>query len=220
MSLPNGGAVVLRSTLHHEGGVREVRSDGWLSLFLDEGFAAAIFDCDGTLVESAGAHMKAMQAAAADQGFDMAPDWYHARTGLDRRSLFQAFAATVPSAFDVERAVRTSIARFGGFAQLVEPKADVLRFATDLKGRGVPMAVATNAEHDVAQLCLASVGAAEVFEQLISVSDGVAPKPSPQMFLLAAARLGVSRNRALVFEDSPQGVAAALGAGMSVVQIM
>ena len=195
-------------------------SDHWLHLFEAEGFEAVIFDCDGTLVESSDAHLKSMQAAAEEQGLEMTPNWYQARTGLDRISFFEEFQASVPSKFDVERATKASIERFGSFAHLVKPKAGVLGFATDLKARGIPIGIATNAERDVAEVSLKTTGASDLFDHLVSISDAVAPKPSSEMFVLAAERLGYPRNRVLVIEDSPQGVEAALEASMSVVELI
>ena len=200
--------------------VRNAWSDTWLKLFAREGFSAAIFDCDGTLVESSDAHMKCMQAAAEEQNFEMAADWYTARTGLDRLSLFEEFRTSTQPQFDVERACVTSIQRFDSFAHLVRPKAGVLEFAMDLTAKDVPIAIATNAEHDVAKVSLMTTGAGDLFDHLISISDAVSPKPSPEMFLLAADRLERPRNKVLVVEDSPQGVDAALEAGMSVLQLI
>ena len=163
LSPPEVQTEVLHSVFHHQCTVRNVTSDRWLNLFEEEEFSAAIFDCDGTLVESFNAHMQSMQAAAEEQNFEMAADWYRARTGLDRRSLLKEFRASMQSEFDVERASKTSIERFGSFAHLVKPKAGVLEFATDLKARGIPIAVATNAERDVARVSLTTIGASDLF---------------------------------------------------------
>lgn len=220
MSQPDVQTEVLDSVFHHQGTVRAVTSDRWFNLFEAEGFSAAIFDCDGTLVESSDAHMKSMQVAAEEQDFEMAADWYRARTGLDRRNLFQEFQALVEPGFDIERACKTSIECFYRFAHLVRPKEGVLWFATDMKARGVSIAVATNAERNVAEVSLTTIGASHLFHHLISISDGVEPKPSPEMFVLAAKRLDHPPNKVLVIEDSRQGVQAAVKAGMSVVQLI
>ena len=50
-------------------------------------------------------------------------------------------------------------------------------------------------------------------------SDVAAPKPAPDVYLLAASKLGVAPARCLVLEDSPTGVRAALAAGMTPVQV-
>ncbi|WP_170410255.1 HAD family hydrolase [Ruegeria atlantica] len=211
---------MLQAILHHRGDARSVSSDQWLNLFDAEEFSAAIFDCDGTLVESAEAHLASMQSAAQDQGLDMSADWYHTRTGLDRRSLFLEFQASTRTAFDIDRACHVSIACFSDAVSLVRPITPVLCFAKALSKRGISLAVATNAERSVAELSLSAVGTRGLFGHLISISDGVRPKPSPELFKLAAKRLAVPQNDVLVIEDSPQGVQAAIDAGMSVLQLI
>ena len=210
---------VLNSVIHHHGVSREITSGHWIEFVETEGFSAVIFDCDGTLVESSAAHMKSMQAAAREQGVEMSEEWYLARTGLDRASLLLEFQDSIRTVFDVERASKTSIEHFGKFASMVLPKKGVLGFARDPNQRGISLAVATNAERDVAEVSLNTTGVRTIFSYLVSISDGVAPKPSPEMFLRAADRVGQAQNNVLVVEDSPQGVRAAFDAGMSVIQL-
>ena len=102
---------------------------------------------------------------------------------------------------------------------MVQPKIGVLGFARHLNHRGISLAVATNAEREVAEVSLRTTGLRKTFSHLVSISDRVAPKPSPEMFLLAADHLRQVRSNVLVVEDSPQGVRAALDAGMSVIQL-
>ena len=210
---------VLSSVVHHRGVSRDITSEHWIDFVETEGFSAVIFDCDGTLVESSAAHMKSMQAAAREQGVEMAEEWYQERTGLDRTNLLLEFQDSIQSDFEIERAAKTSIESFGKFANMVQPKIGVLGFARDLNQRGISLAVATNAERDVAEVSLRTTGVRKIFSHLVSISDRVAPKPSPEMFLLAADRLRHVPSNVLVVEDSPQGVRAALDAGMSVIQL-
>ncbi len=210
----------MHSIFYRNGDTRRVSSDHWLDLFDTEQFSAAIFDCDGTLVESSAAHLQAMQSAARDQGADMPADWYQTRTGLDRTGLFREFAATLQTPFNVDQACEVSIAKFADAVSLVKPITPVLEFAVALKTRDIPLAVGTNAEGCVARRSLAAAAAKDLFSHIISISDGVRPKPSPDIFELAAKRLGVGPSQVLVIEDSPQGVDAAKAAGMSVIGLI
>ena len=211
---------ILQSVFHHQGQTRRCLSDEWLTLFEVEGFTAAIFDCDGTLVDSKQAHLQAMQSAAQEQGQVMAPSWYAARTGLDRQSLFNEFRQTVIGSFDVARAIETSIERFNGFVGLIRPMSAVLEFAGLLHKQGIPLAVATNAERGVVNASLSAVKATALFDHVVSISDQVRPKPSPELFERAAHLLGQSPNKTLVIEDSPQGVQASNSANMSAIQLL
>ena len=205
---------------HHRGRTHRVTSKDWLDLFEAGGFSAAIFDCDGTLVDSSEAHFRAMQAAAREQGHDMVKEWYQARNGLDRQSLFQAFHKTVSAKFDVHRAIASSIELFDGCTHLIKPVRGVLDFAGALRMRKIPLAVATNAEHSVAKVSLIAANAINLFDHLVSISDDVQPKPSPEMFERAANLSGEPHHATLVVEDSPQGIQAANAAKMSALQLL
>jgi len=54
---------------------------------------------------------------------------------------------------------------------------------------------------------------------VVTADDVVHGKPSPDMFLLAASKLGVAPERCLVFEDAEPGIQGALAAGMKVVRV-
>ena len=65
-----------------------------MSFPLAEGtFDALIFDCDGTLVDSAPAHLNSIQQALAPLGLTMSPEWYAPRHGLSPDSLLDAYEA-------------------------------------------------------------------------------------------------------------------------------
>ena len=150
----------------------------------------------------------------------MSEEWYRARTGLDRQSLFREFQQTVGVTFDVPRAAASSIERFKDFSHLIKPLDPVQRFAAALQKRAIPIAVATNSEREVAEVSLSTSGSNVIFSQLVCISDVDHPKPLPDLFMAAAERLKVSRHKTLVIEDSPQGVQAAKAAEMSVIQIV
>jgi HAD superfamily hydrolase (TIGR01509 family) len=59
----------------------------------------------------------------------------------------------------------------------------------------------------------------KAFDVLTSVSDDVPPKPAPNLFELAALRMGLYSSEVLVVEDSPEGVTAAIAAEMSVLHL-
>ena len=77
------------------------------------------------------------------------------------------------------------------------------------------VAVGTNAEPAIARRSLEEVGLSGEVPVLVSVEDTGEPKPSPAIFLHAAGKLGVAPERALVIEDSQQGIDAAQAAGMA-----
>lgn len=66
---------------------------------------------------------------------------------------------------------------------------------------------------------LAAADLLPYFDVVCTSSDVAAPKPAPDVYLLAASKLGVDPARCLVLEDSPTGVRAALAAGMTPIQV-
>ena len=82
-------------TLHGNGGGDPRDSYNQTMAFpLEKGtFDALIFDCDGTLVDSAEAHLYSIQQALAPLGLTMTPEWYHPRHGLGPEDLLDAYEA-------------------------------------------------------------------------------------------------------------------------------
>ncbi len=208
----------MRSIFHHKGMATELSSSAWLQTIKSYPFSAVIFDCDGTLIESADAHFKCMEAAALDQGYHMPKAWYHSRAGLDRTNLFTAFLEDFAPGLDIRRACKVSMDAYADFAYLAEPISSSISLLLELKSR-MPIAVATNSERQVAERSLDTIKISDQVDALVSISDCNEPKPAPDLFLLAAQQLQVTPERSIVIEDSPQGVCAAMKAGMSVIHI-
>ena len=70
-----------------------------------------------------------------------------------------------------------------------------------------------------AGVVLERLGLTRRFDVMVTGHDFERPKPDPEIFLLAAAKLGVEPARCVVFEDAPSGVEAALAAGMACVGV-
>jgi beta-phosphoglucomutase len=85
---------------------------------------------------------------------------------------------------------------------------------------GVPLALATNAERANVDFVLDGAELRSHFRVIVDGSQVPFPKPAPDVYLRAAAGLGVPPRNCIVFEDSSVGVAAALAAGMRVVGIL
>ena len=82
-----------------------------------------------------------------------------------------------------------------------------------------PVSVASGGPRDVVHRSLERAGLRALFPVIITADDVVHGKPAPDMFLLAAERMGVQPARCLVFEDAAPGIEAAHAAGMQVVHV-
>lgn len=88
-----------------------------------------------------------------------------------------------------------------------------------LRGRGVPVALASNSARSFVDRVLAIAGLADAFDTTVAGDEVADPKPAPDIYLEAARRLNADPARCIALEDSPTGVAAATAAGMFVVGV-
>ena len=171
-----------------------------------------IFDCDGTLVDSEPLSGETWRRVARPYGYEISDDDLAAVTGFPyvRTHAFFAERVALPSA----EALLPELNRvlFGLIDERLEVFADAVGAVAELRARGVPIAVASSSVRERLERTLAHAGLE--FEVTIAGDEVEHGKPAPDMFLLAAERLGVAPGSCVVIEDSPPGVQAGLAAGM------
>ncbi len=183
---------------------------------------ALIFDLDGVLLDTEPFYTEATQTIVGRFGKTF--DWSIKANMIGRPSLDSARylvdALSLPiSAQQYLSERKIELERlFAGAREIKGAEVFVRRSAQ----AGVRQAVATSSERALFELKTA--GHAKWFSLFDTVVCGDDPrvvhgKPAPDIFLVAAAELGVEPSRCLVFEDSPVGVRAALAAGMRVVAV-
>jgi HAD superfamily hydrolase (TIGR01509 family) len=178
---------------------------------------AVIFDMDGLLLDSEPLYRVTWQTAAAELGCPIDDDFYAHFVGRGNdeaeRLLRERFGEALPldefrvrwrRDFD-ERLERAPPARKPGAIELLD------RF----DARGIPKALATSSPRTIALRCLGEL--APRFAAFAFGDEVASSKPAPDLFLLAAQRLGVEPVHCLVLEDSEAGVRAARAAGMDVI---
>jgi beta-phosphoglucomutase-like phosphatase (HAD superfamily) len=179
---------------------------------------AIIFDCDGTLVDSAPVYGKAWAAGFAGAGVNMAQDWYEARNGLSEHVLMDAFEEASGLILDRDDTVmRMREAYLRNIEALSEITliADIARRSVGI----VPMAVASGGPAAIVLPSLRYLKLDALFDAIITLDDVGVPKPQPDLFIEAACRLLTKPADCVVFEDSNQGVIAAKAAGMRCVDV-
>jgi len=185
-----------------------------------EAFSALIFDCDGTLVDTAPAHLAAYNEALRGVGLQIAEDWYLPRFGLTPQATLAELATLHGVHLDVDETLARYAESFQGGLHRLREIPVVAGIARAHRGR-VPMAVASNGTRANVALSLEAVGLGPVgdgglFDALVAVDDVAHGKPAPDLYLEAARRLGVVPADCIVFEDTEPGFAAARAAGMRV----
>jgi HAD superfamily hydrolase (TIGR01509 family) len=179
-----------------------------------------IFDNDGVLVDSEVLANQVLADLLSDCGYPATRDECVRRfmggTIVGIRKIVEAEAAMVlPTDFED----RYHQGVFAAFRTSLQPVSGVVAVLDELARRRVPFCVASSGTHERIRLALSTVGLLDRFPEgrIFSAEDVAHGKPAPDLFLLAASRLGADARRCLVVEDSPAGVTAARAAGMTVV---
>ncbi|VXB20854.1 Hydrolase [Luteimonas sp. 9C] len=181
--------------------------------------AAVLFDMDGLMLDSERAILESLRAAALDHRVDIDPDWWLCLIGHTEAVCRARLGAHIGHAA-AGALLADGHARYVAVAEAGVPhRPGVVALLELLVAHDMPRAVATSTRSPLAQRKLAAAGLLTYFDEVCTSSDVAQPKPAPDVYLLAAERLGVPPARCLVLEDSPTGVRAALAAGMTVVQV-
>lgn len=83
----------------------------------------------------------------------------------------------------------------------------------ELKNSRIPMCVATSSSPEMAECLLSKVKIISYFQHVVTTREAGKSKPFPDVYCLAASKIGVDPSDCVVFEDSPNGVRAAQGSG-------
>lgn len=183
-------------------------------------FAGYIFDLDGTLVDTMPLHYRAWDAAMRSAGLTCAldEDLFYSLGGVPTRRVAELIADHYRLKVDPTAVFHHKEALFGELqadAKLIEPVANFARKVA----RTHPVAIASGGPREVVTRSLELAGLTPMFKVVVTADDVVNGKPAPDMFLLAARRMGVPPERCLVFEDAEPGMRAADAAGMQWVRV-
>jgi beta-phosphoglucomutase len=181
---------------------------------------ALIFDMDGVMVDSNPAHCQAWIAYNRRFGLETTDDMLRWMYGRRNDQIVRHFFGEGLSPEEVEArgAAKESLYREMVAGKVEEILSPGLRAFLE-RHRGVPMAIASNAEPANIDFVLNESGLRRYFGAIVDGSQVARPKPFPDVFLKAAERLSVPPANCIVFEDSYSGVEAARAAGMRVAGI-
>lgn len=178
-----------------------------------------IFDCDGVLVDSERLNVRTWTRMMRDAGVDFteteAVETFVGRAYQDNRVTLTELTGAVPDP-EWEKAWRAEFARSHEDLEPVTGAGEAVAAVQDL---GHHVCVASGSLLRAIGTKLGRTGLEELFEDdaRFSAEQVEHGKPAPDVFLLAAERMGYPAARCVVVEDSRAGVDAAVAAGMPVV---
>jgi beta-phosphoglucomutase len=182
---------------------------------------AVIFDMDGVLVDSEPLHHRTLNEVLAAEGCP----------GLDLEQYVRYMGTT-------DTYTWTDLIRRFGLPQSCEYYCDryderillayrrcstltagALQSINGFRRLGLPLAVASSSRREWVETCLAALGIRHAFDVVVSGDMVARSKPDPEIYLRTAQQLAVPAHACIAIEDSPQGVAAAVAAGMFTIAV-
>ena len=181
---------------------------------------ALVFDLDGLILDTESVVYASWESAYRSRGVPLPLDLWQRAIGSDETHFEPlSFLLAQRPDIDVEelqeqrRAVRDRL-----LAQL-SPCAGVPERIAEARARGLRLAVASSSEREWVEHHLGRLGLREHFSALRCRDDVARVKPDPMLYRSALEALGVAPEHAVAFEDSPNGVAAAVAAGLRCVAV-
>jgi HAD superfamily hydrolase (TIGR01509 family) len=179
-----------------------------------------LFDMDGLMVDTEPLARQAWERVAAVYGATVTDDLFNRMLGRRTNESAQLVLddLALPLSRD-ELVARKTDVFLASLESGVPMMPGLWTLLEALERRGLPWAVATSTPRPVAEIILGKLGVAGRYAALACGDEVPHGKPAPDIFLLAAARVGVAPAACLALEDSPAGCAAAAAAGMRVAAV-
>lgn len=174
---------------------------------------AVVFDLDGLLFNTEELYEEVGTEVLRRRGRDFTPELIHAMMGRPGHVALSIMIEWHGLDDTVEALVRESEQVFDAILRhrlAPMPGADAL--LQTLESRGIPRAIATSSTRRFVQTVLGMVGWHHRFNFFLTCEDVVHGKPHPEVYELAASRLGLAPSQVLVLEDSQNGCRAAVAA--------
>jgi HAD superfamily hydrolase (TIGR01509 family) len=183
-------------------------------------FGALILDFDGLILDTESPIFEEWRATFRARGHDLGLDvWQHALGTFGTYDPCAHLSKLTGEDFDHETLRQEVRARNMVRCEALPLLPGVAERVQEARASGLKTAVASSSTSAWVEGWLERHGIRPLFDTVCSRDHVERVKPAPDLFLLAASRLGVAPERCVVFEDSPNGIRAARAAGMRCVAI-
>ena len=184
-------------------------------------FKAVIFDWDGTLADTKRAVVQSFQIVLRETGCVVSDEFIERRMGIGtKKTIIEAFRECHMrlDVLTLEKLAKEKISIQAGLTQIVSLFEGVTELLEELQGK-TKIALATMSGKKVVDNLLSEKRIEAYFDVVVSADEIANPKPDPEVFLVAAKKLGVASEDCVVVEDSVFGVKAAKAANMKCITV-
>jgi len=180
-----------------------------------------IFDMDGTLFSTEPLYFQCYQQAAAEQGLTFTFELFEKCIGISTEEAMPLMISYFGRKVDIEAIYKGCCSNFEKYMQEnpIPFRPGAKEAVEYFHKRGFKMGIATSNIRQWVQKILQKNHIAQYFPIIVTSEDVENPKPSPEVYLRCAQKLGADVAQCLAFEDSVAGATAAISAGMRTVVI-
>ncbi len=186
-----------------------------------QNFDAVIFDMDGLLLDTERLAFKAFSSTCLLFNTGDLSHLFRKCIGTNRETGTSILKEGLKGIADFEDFRLAWESAYGKLTEVcpIQLKNGVKEVLSHIEKNGKPMAVATSTSYERARVNLRHSGILSFFDHIVGGDHVEHSKPNPEIYLKTASILSVEPSKCLAFEDSKNGVKAAVAAGMTVVQI-
>jgi beta-phosphoglucomutase family hydrolase len=181
----------------------------------------AIFDWDGVIIDSSAHHEESWERLATETGRSLPPGHFKRGFGMKNEKIIPDLLGWSSDPDEIDR---LSLRKEELYREIVKewgiaPLPGVPDWLDRLRDQEIPCAIGSSTHRLNIEIGLSILGFRERFASVVTAEDVRHGKPDPEVFLTAAARIGVAPQRCVVFEDALVGIEAAHRGGMQVVAV-
>ena len=181
---------------------------------------AVIWDMDGVIIDSGEAHRLAWHRMAQEDGLALADEQFWATFGQRNDEIIRSIWGSFPQATWQEMSDRKERYYRDAARTTATALPGAIELLSELHAAGYPQALASSAPVANIEMVSEVLGLNRYLDALVSGDNVPRGKPAPDVFLKAAATLGVAPAVSLVIEDAVAGVQAAHAAGMRCIAVV
>lgn len=180
----------------------------------------AIFDQDGLLFDTESVYQRAWIEAGRRQGVIIDPAVPRRFSGMGRKLIKEIIAAEYPLLnWEEYSTTAIELAWNEQLSSIPPKKPGLIEMLEFCREKGIKTAVASSSRIHIVRHNLTSAGVIDYFDAITTGEEVVNSKPAPDIFLLAASKIGIEPKDCAVFEDAFSGIRGAFAAGMKPVLI-